>query len=375
MRILFVNRMAAMVRGGGETFDLEMARHLDSMGCKTSFLCGIPVFGRALNAPNHPHMHLIRSPYSGHLPWDRIPGGWRLRMADFHIFEQRAVRWAKQHQGEFDVIQVCELPTFVHSWKKSGGSLPVVMRLTAPDFYDPHQAVQRADRVIASGTTIAKVREALRPDCVNISNGVDTELFKPGSKTWRREEALEEDDFVILFVARFQSVKNHRMLFQAVRNLLDAGVPAKLVCVGSGPLEAASKSRVNELNMAASTVFLGEVEYQKLPAIYAAADVKVISSDYESFCFAALEGMAAGLPFVVTATDWVPTMIVDGEGGWVTPVGDASAFGEALLRLYRDQGKRVQMGARNREVAVERYGWRASASKLLDVYREIADAS
>ena len=45
LRALFVNRMACLERGGGETFDLEMARHLEKLGVRTSFLSGAPLFG------------------------------------------------------------------------------------------------------------------------------------------------------------------------------------------------------------------------------------------------------------------------------------------------------------------------------------------
>lgn len=47
MRILFVNRMLAIVRGGGETFDMEMGRYLGALGCRVSYLSGLPLMGRS----------------------------------------------------------------------------------------------------------------------------------------------------------------------------------------------------------------------------------------------------------------------------------------------------------------------------------------
>ena len=85
LSVLFVNRMAAMERGGGETFDLEIARHLQSQGCTISFLTGIPLFGglrrkdlfSGFRSPVS-SFH-VRSPYFGWFPWDKVRGGWRLR--------------------------------------------------------------------------------------------------------------------------------------------------------------------------------------------------------------------------------------------------------------------------------------------------------
>lgn len=372
LRILFVNRMASMVRGGGETFDLEMARHLDALGCETTVLSGLPLVGSGRSPVAHPRKATIRTPYLGWFPWDKVRGGWRLRLADFYFFEKRAASWARAHADQFDLVQVCELPTFVSSWKARGPALPVVMRLTAPDYFDDLSAVQKADAVIASGTSIAKLREGPRPDCFDVPNGVDTTLFRPQETDARQRMGLSRDDIVVLCVARFQSVKNHAMLLRAFRYMTEQVPNARLVLVGSGPLGQSVKAQCERLKLTREQVlFRGEVPFHDLPVIYAAADLGVIPSDYESFCFAALEGMASGLPLVVTDTDWVPRLIEHGKGGCVVPVGAAKAFGSALVELARDPERRHRMGAFNREKAVSQYSWHSSARKLLDIYTKL----
>lgn len=431
-RVLFVNRMASMVRGGGETFDLEIARHLAKLGCHVTFLTGLPLLGRAKLGPadwwgegKDPKSEVrisncgcsvsdsedrisnggspisdfgfrissfrIRTPYLGWFPWDKVRGGWRVRWADFVMFEKAAAAWAWKRRGDFDVIQVCELVTFVHEWKRlaSHSSIapsphssapPVVMRLTAPDFHDPHGALAAADAVIASGTTMQKMREGARPDCVNIQNGVDTEWFRPHPTSFRREQGWADDDRIVLFVARFQAVKNHAMLVEAFRAVAQAEPKARLVLAGSGPLESDIRSRCAQGGLQDRVTFLGEVPFRRVADLYAAADVNVISSDYESFSFAVLEGMASGLPHVVTATQWVPTLIGGTSaqpgacpGGMVVPVGDARAFADAVRQLLLDVDLRRSMGAWNRERVVKEFGWAASAEKLIRVYRGLME--
>ncbi len=458
MRILFVNRMASMVRGGGETFDLEIARHLAGLGCDITFLTGIPLFGKALLGPDewfgnsfqlstsnvqHPitdedkllHSSFqnpssfarelrrdkksiiqnitIRSPYTGWFPWDKTPGGWRLRVADFKMFEYLAARWAYNHREQFDVVQVCELPFFVHFLKSQianrKSNIPIVMRLTAPDFYDPVDGLTKADAVIASGDTMRRVREKLRPDCHDIPNGVDVERFRvsgfrfqekagdrrPQTSEFRQNNKIPPTDIVITHVARFQSVKNHAMLIDAFAILLKTVPNAWLVLAGSGPLRGEIEERCREVGMENNVIFLGEVRHADLPAIYDASDINVMPSDYESFCFAVLEGMASGLPHVVTDTNWVPGLLGGNiqhstfnkqqstssvsyqskirtvPGGLVTPIGDAATFAEALLMLARDAGLRRSMGSWNRDRVVRDFTWDASARKLVDVYRNL----
>lgn len=441
--------MASMVRGGGETFDLEIARHLAELGCDVTFLTGIPLFGRAILGPADwwgkagssssvasagPHARregvefvqagnsavssssvqrgirsiLLRSPYTGWFPWDKTPGGWRLRVADFRIFEYLAARHIVANAKAYDIVQVCELPFLVDHLKAGmNARLPkVVMRLTAPDFYDPVGGLTKADAVIASGDTMRNVRNKRRPDCRDIPNGVDVHAFgfwdlnqemrEKASDSFREAHAISRNAIVITHVARFQAVKNHAMLVDAFALFQKEFPDAYLVLAGSGPLREQIQSKINAAGLSGHVIFLGEVRHADLPTVYAASDINVMASDYESFCFAVLEGMASSLPHVVTCTNWVPGLIgmrardngepdsrepftagVHGDGvreapgGYVTPVGDAGAFARALCLLAGQSDVRSRMGVWNRQAAVNTYGWQSSAAKLLSLYEEL----
>ncbi|MFT5125558.1 MAG: glycosyltransferase involved in cell wall biosynthesis [Candidatus Omnitrophota bacterium] len=371
MRVLFINRMISMVRGGGETFDLEMARHLESPECQTAFLSGIPLFSQPDSPLDHPRSSTVRSPYTGWFPWDRVWQAWRLRVWDFRCFERKVARWAKTHRDEYDIIQICEMPPLIDDLLKQKLDCPIVMRITAPDYHDPHKAVTRASAIIASGTSIATLRQGVRPDAVDIPNGVDTDRFQAGPSDFRAAEGIPDTDFVILFVARFHEVKNHAMLIRAFKQVLETVPHARLVMVGAGPLEQLMRKRCREQGTESRVHFLGEVVYEDLPKIYAAVDLKVISSNYESFCFAALEGMASSLPLVVTATDWVPGLIAQDQGGIVVPKDDATAMAQSICTLQQDPERRKQMGTWNRTRVLADFRWETSAQKLLTLYESL----
>ena len=405
--------MASMVRGGGETFDLEMARHLAQLGCEVTLLTGAPLLGRSQLGPKEwwPGTEIsdfgsrisdfqIRTPYLGWFPWDKVRGGWRVRWADFVLFEKAAARWAWKRRAQFDVIQVCELVTVVNEWKQLSSHhsntpalqspnqpIPIVMRLTAPDFYDPYGALQHADAVVASGTTMNKVRAGLRPDCHDIPNGVDTALFRPHATDFRAAQGWSADDVVIVSVARFQAVKNHPMLVDAFRRVLAVEPRARLVMAGSGPLEGDIRARCAAGGVSNRVTFLGELPFERVAALYAASDIAVVSSDYESFSFVALEAMATALPMAVTATEWVPTLIGadtgkseipnpkseirEAPGGFISPIKDSASFADALLRLARDADLRQRMGRWNRARVESDFGWSASAARLLALYQRL----
>lgn len=373
MRILFINRMLSLERGGGETFDLEISRHVEGLGHEVSYLSGIPLFSGAKIAFDHPRAHALRSPYFGWFPWDKVRGGWRLRIADFNAFQRAAVKWAAERVSEYDVIQVCELPEFVHAWKSSGQKKPVVIRLTAPNFYDPLGGVRLADAAIASGTSMETLRARGFPDIVDIPNCVDTARFKRQPSLFRALHGLADDAFVMLYVARFQAFKNHEVLVRAFAAASARWPNARLVLAGSGPLQASIRKRCAELGIAERVLFLGEVAYGDLPSVYAAADLKVISSDYESFCFAALEAMATSLPVLTTDCGWVPRLVQNGKGGPVVPVRDDRAMANAMVDLAGDPERRAEMGHINRAFVEAHHQWNRSAEKLLETYRRVLE--
>ena len=370
LRVLFVNRMACLERGGGETFDLEISRHLAKAGVQVSYLCGAPLL-RPAPLPVA-GARTLRTPWLRRFPWDKVKGGWRVRQLEFEIFEWRAARWIARHAAEFDVVQVCELPNLVHWLKQRGVETPVVMRLTAPNYYDPRGGVDQADALIASGTSIQKLRE-LGLDVVDVPNAVDADLFRPQPSDFRARHGIGRDEFVALYVARFQAFKNHALLLDAFAKLAQDHPVVRLVLAGSGPLRERCEQQAADLGLAEKVLFLGEVPYAELPAVYAAADVKAISSDYESFCFAALEAMSTGLPVLTTDCAWVPRLVADGAG-LVVPVGDVAAFAAGLKKLADNPALRQRMGATGRQQVLERHTWPASAEKLRELYRRIVSA-
>ena len=367
LRVLFVNRMACLERGGGETFDLEISRHLRDLSVSVTFLSSRPLLSR-IPMPLE-NAHCLRCPWLRRFPWDKVKGGWRLRQAEFDFFQARAARWILRRAADFDIIQICELPELVLRLKQANFPRPLVVRLTAPNYYDPHNALPLADALIASGTSIAELRE--RGLAVhNIPNAVDISRFRPHPSSWREQNNVPDSAFVALYTARFQGFKNHALLLRAWAKVVAARPDALLVLAGSGPLLEPSRALADSLGISSSVRFLGEVPFSSLPDLYAAANLGVISSDYESFCFSVLEMMASGLPVASTDCGWPPRLLADGAG-LISPVGDPDALSANILRLASDPALSASMSSTARRLAETRHAWPASASALLSLYRTL----
>ena len=99
-----------------------------------------------------------------------------------------------------------------------------------------------------------------------------------------------------------------------------------------------------------------------------AADLLVMPSLVESFGIAAIEGLAAGLPVVVTNVVPVADVVL-AYGGVVVPSGNAEALRDAMAAtLARPDSGPGRDGARNLR---SRFGPEVVAARLGSIYRRL----
>jgi glycosyltransferase involved in cell wall biosynthesis len=87
-----------------------------------------------------------------------------------------------------------------------------------------------------------------------------------------------------------------------------------------------------------------------------ACHVVALPSLIEGYGASALEGMACGLPAIVTPHTFADDVVEDGVDGWIIPIRDPDAIAERLLALYNDPALRARMSAAARAKA-EQFPW------------------
>ncbi|WP_135535095.1 glycosyltransferase family 4 protein [Halostella pelagica] len=156
-----------------------------------------------------------------------------------------------------------------------------------------------------------------------IPNGVDTERFIPDGEA---SEMIDHNGPVVLFVGRLVRGKRPEDAIDAVSRL-PKRLETKLYMVGDGPLRSELKTNGDQDDVE----FLGQVAYEKMPAVYRSGDMLLLSSQAEGLPRTILEAMATGTPVVVTDLEQVAP-IVSGAGETV-PVGDIDGFAEGIRRV------------------------------------------
>ena len=180
----------------------------------------------------------------------------------------------------------------------------------------------------------------------------------------------------LLFVGRFVRQKNLPMLLEVVRQLRQRlGERFELVLVGDGPELPRMRSLVEGASLEGWVRWMGNQSRDRVPAIFAEADVFVLTSSYEGFARVLMEAAAAALPTVTTAVSGAEDAVATGETGWVVPVGAAEAFTDAVERLVVDQEERLRMGRAARAKVRRELDPGENAVRQLRIWRLVSGAS
>lgn len=147
-----------------------------------------------------------------------------------------------------------------------------------------------------------------------IENGVDIEKIKAALPYKKNEliKGITENTKLICMVGRFSEAKDQPTLIKAVSKLSEE---IHLLLVGEGPLMGDNKKLAEEIGISDRVHFLGF--RQDIPRILKTVDIVVLSSHWEGFGLAAVEGMAAGKPVVVSDVEGLRDVVKDKESRFI----------------------------------------------------------
>lgn len=193
-----------------------------------------------------------------------------------------------------------------------------------------------------------------------LPNAVDTGRFRPAAETARSvargELGLPPAGTVVAGLGRLHPQKNWPLFLR-----LAALFPeTPFVIAGTGPEEERLRS------LAPGNVrFAG---FRDARTVLAAADIFLLTSDYEGTPMTLLEAMASGVPSVVSAVDGCAEVLGDERGGFMAPPGDERAFAAKLGELIGSAELRARQAAAARERAVRDYDARTQTGIVEETY-------
>lgn len=234
-----------------------------------------------------------------------------------------------------------------------------------------------ADSYVAVSQSTAEVArrefECLPRRLRVIRNGTDLSRFAPDEAVGheiREELGIAHDAFVVGTVGRIYPEKAHPFLLDSLESVLSDSF--HVIIVGDGPRASELREKVAGLSRPESVHLLGL--RRDIPRLLCAVDVFALPSLYEGLPIVLPEAMAAGLPVVATAVGGVPSVVAEGESGFLVSSGDGEALLNRIVQLEREPLLRKSMGDRAQKLAHQYYSSDRMVRDYLDLYETVLHA-
>jgi len=209
--------------------------------------------------------------------------------------------------------------------------------------------VHAADRVIVPSRYSAGVAQ----DVYGVPAGTLVVVPEPiDLSEWRRRFAAvaprSNPAPTVLAVARMYPRKRLEDLVRAAHGLRSRIPGLRVRIVGEGPESARLRRLAQDLGLADTVTFLGEISRQALAVEYVGADCFCLPTVQEGFGIVFTEAMAAGLPVVACRAAAVPEVVEDGRTGLLVSPRSPEELVMAMEKLLTREALRRELGANGR---------------------------
>ncbi|ARP93662.1 glycosyltransferase [Bordetella genomosp. 13] len=273
----------------------------------------------------------------------------------------RAVAWGVRNSGAHLRRSSRSARLVLRLCAMLSGRVPAAIVCAAQDSAERHRRLgYRADRMVV------------------ISNGYDLARFTPDPEARARMRALwgvAPEVPLAGCVARWDPLKDHRNLLQALGRLVREGRDGGLQCVlvgrGMSPGNAELAALIDAEGLRGRILLAGPSD--DVPAVMNALDMHVLSSCAEGFPNVVAEAMACGTPCVVTDVGDA-AYIVD-DTGPVAPPEQPAALADAMAALLAQLAAhgREAVGQAGRQRVLQQFDLRRMVDAYAGVWRRISE--
>jgi glycosyltransferase involved in cell wall biosynthesis len=189
-------------------------------------------------------------------------------------------------------------------------------------------------------------------------------------RTVREELGIPETARLVTLVARLVPIKRVDRFLRVAARLADMPGVAFLI-VGDGELREEVRALPAARALGERLVWAGF--RRDLPAVLAATDVAVLTSDNEGTPVSLIEAQAASVPVVSTAVGGTASVIEHGRTGLLAPPEDEEGIARAVRGILVDRDLADRLRAAGRESSLARFSIERLCHDIDDLYRRMLD--
>lgn len=367
LNITIINRRMNISFGGEQNEALNIAKALRKRGHNIRFIIGkthkkiTPLPEEILTFD----VRFVFSPYtswisnnlgnSNKLKWliSSLANHFKYRMFELAVYNKlKSDNWS-------NVYYICG--GLVILGKFLDRKKPTIIRWVSPPSRMAKKILNSYSKNIAGGDIYPKIKKWCN-NAEYVEVGLDSNYFKLPKK----KPSKEIIDF--LFVGRLVKVKNLSYLIKGFCEALKENKKIFLHIVGEGRERNSLEKLTEKLNVNDFIKFHGVLYKENLLDIYKSSDVFLITSEYESFSMVTTEAMACGLPVIGTNVGFLPSLIKDGERGFLVELNNINELKEKILFFAKNMDKVGEFGSKARKFVVKNFSWEESAKRIEKIY-------
>ena len=154
---------------------------------------------------------------------------------------------------------------------------------------------------------------------------------------------------IIVTAGRLEKQKNHSLLIDAFSDISKTYPEYKLIIYGEGSLRNELQNKIDALNLSESILLPGNISH--IHEMIANSEIFVLSSDFEGMSNALMEALMIGTPSISTECNGSTDLIINGENGWLVPVGDKNALQEKIELMISSRALRENISLNSKKMA------------------------
>jgi glycosyltransferase involved in cell wall biosynthesis len=230
---------------------------------------------------------------------------------------------------------------------------------------------ERADEVWVPQASVAEVIKeyGYNGNVEVVPNGSDLVADYPEAYfvEARQKLGISPSEFVCLFVGQHVWQKNVRLIIEAIEKVKDT--PFKMFFVGNGYAADAMKEMVTEKGLDSRVTFVGTItDREIIKQYYAAADLFLFPSLYDTDGLVVKEAAAMHTPSILIDEATAASIITDGENGFLSH-NDLDAFANRLRELIHDPERVHRVGVQASRSIVR--SWEDVVDEVLNRYNRL----
>ena len=235
-----------------------------------------------------------------------------------------------------------------------------------------------SDEVWTMNDACAKIihEYGYKGDTFILPHGVSTTLssdYTTERNTTRMKFGVDDGTLLFIFVGRLVVPKNIHFILEVLSKLKQRNLHYKMLIVGDGPERKSLQKHTAQLELNDEVEFVGSIsDRSELTSIYAAADMLLFPSYYDTFALVKVEAASRYTPTAFIDNCPACSTVEHGTNGYIFPQ-DVDKFADGVYNavMNRDKLKTVGLNA-NRDLYVT---WQDIIPKVVSRYNKIIESN